>query len=183
MRVDWLPNLISFLRIVLVPFVIAAILQGRYELAFVLFFIAGFSDLLDGFLARHFNWSTRLGSLLDPVADKLLVAGVFVSLAISGLIPVWLAVLVILRDLIIITGASVYNFMISRLDGSATLLSKFNTGVQGLYVLATLATAAVGMPGDNIKNSLGILMVITVVASGGHYVVSWARRATHEGRA
>lgn len=182
MRVDWLPNLITILRIILVPFLIAAIFRAHYELAFVLFFVAGVSDLLDGFLARHFNWHTRLGSLLDPLADKLLVAGVFIALAVTGLVPAWLAVLVIVRDLIIVTGALVYNFLVSRLDGSASLLSKANTGVQGLYVLATLATAASGFPGDATKTGLGVIMILTVVTSGGHYVINWARRATHEGQ-
>lgn len=182
MRVEWLPNLITILRIFLVPFLVAAIFRSHYQLAFLLFFVAGVSDLMDGFLARHFNWHTRLGSLLDPLADKLLVAGVFVSLAITGLVPAWLAVLVILRDLIIVTGALVYNFLISRLDGSASLLSKLNTGVQGLYVLATLATAASGFPGDAAKTALGIVMILSVIASGGHYVISWSRRATHEGQ-
>ena len=80
MSLRWLPNAISLLRIALVVPVLSLILNGRYDWALLLFFIAGFSDGIDGYLANRFDWRTRVGALLDPVADKLLVAGTFLTL-------------------------------------------------------------------------------------------------------
>ena len=105
MSLSWLPNAISILRIALVPPILILILQGDYGWALALFFFAGFSDGLDGYLAVRFEWTTRLGGLLDPAADKLLITGLFVTLAYTGDIPVWLAAIVILRDVVIVLGA------------------------------------------------------------------------------
>lgn len=175
--------MLSTLRILLVPFVVLALLDGRFRLAFGLFFLAGFSDVLDGLLARRFNWQTRLGSLLDPVADKLMFIGVFATLAYLGLIPLWLAVLVVLRDAIIITGATVYNFTIERLQGAATHLSKLNSLLQGLYVLGILSAQSVGWPGAGLLQLAGIGVALTIAASGAHYVYVWSRRARERGNA
>jgi cardiolipin synthase len=98
----WIPNAISILRILLILPILELILRGQYNVALLLFVIAGFSDGVDGYLAVRFNWQSRLGGLLDPVADKLLVAGMFITLAYTGLIPVWLAAIVIGRDVIIV---------------------------------------------------------------------------------
>ncbi|MBT8100390.1 MAG: CDP-alcohol phosphatidyltransferase family protein, partial [Gammaproteobacteria bacterium] len=110
MTVRWIPNAVSLLRIALVVPVLLLILNGSYGAALLLFMIAGFSDGLDGYLAQRLDCQTRLGALLDPVADKLLVAGVFVTLAIIGLIPVWLTTIVILRDVVIFGGAVLYHY-------------------------------------------------------------------------
>ncbi len=105
MNLSWLPNAISVFRIALIIPVVMGVIDGQYSLALGLFLIAGISDGVDGFLAKRFDWHTRLGALLDPIADKLLMAASFVTLAYVGQIPVWLAGIVVFRDLVIIGGA------------------------------------------------------------------------------
>ena len=173
----WLPNAISLLRIALVPPILFGILDGQFGLALVLFVVAGFSDGLDGYLAVRFDWSTRLGGLLDPTADKLLITGLFVTLAFTQHIPVWLAVAVILRDVVIVGGAMAYNFLIRPVPGEPTRISKLNTALQMLFVLFVISRAGFGWPDKISITVLGASILVTVVISGVDYVLSWSRRA------
>lgn len=173
----WLPNAISVLRIVLVLPVVWYIIVGRFDLALALFLLAGFSDGVDGFLAKRFDWHSRLGALLDPIADKMLVGGTFFALVFAGLIPIWLAVLVILRDVVIVGGATVYNFLIRPVEGVPTRISKLNTGLQLVFVVFVLARAGFDWPDRITITIIGAAVVVTVVISGIDYVWSWARRA------
>lgn len=177
MSLRWLPNAISLLRIALVAPILMLIFAGRYELALVLFFVAGASDGLDGYLAIRFGWQTRTGALLDPIADKLLVGGIFITLAWTGQIPVWLASLVVLRDIVIIGGAVAYNFLIKPVEGEPTRISKLNTVVELLFVLFVLSHAAYGWPDQITITILGAAILVTVVISGMDYVWSWSMRA------
>lgn len=177
MSFSWLPNAISLLRIVLVVPILSLILNGGFAWALALFFVAGFSDGIDGYLAKRFDWHTRLGGLLDPLADKLLVAGTFVTLAYTQLIPVWLAAVVILRDVIIIGGAMAYNFIVRPVQGEPTKISKLNTVLQLLFLLFVLSRAAFGWPDEITITVLGAAILITVVISGVDYVFSWSSRA------
>jgi len=95
-----IPNLITAFRFLLVPPVVFLLLSSRFGEALVIFAIAGFSDALDGFLAKHYGWASRLGAALDPLADKLLLVSAFIALGWLELIPVWLVVIVILRDIV-----------------------------------------------------------------------------------
>ena len=182
MSLRWLPNAISLMRIVLVAPILMYIVQGRYGLALWLFFIAGFSDGVDGFLAKRYDWHTRIGALLDPIADKLLVGGTFITLVIVGLIPVWLAVLVLFRDVVIIGGATLYNFLIRPVEGEPTRISKLNTVLQLLFVVFVLSRAGFGWPDRIAITVVGAGVVVTVVLSGIDYVWAWARRARERGR-
>lgn len=177
MQLRWLPNAISLLRIVLVAPILYYILQTEYGMALALFFVAGFSDGLDGYLAKTFNWHTRLGALLDPIADKLLVAGAFVTLANQGLIPVWLAMLVVTRDAVIVGGALAYNFLIKPVQGEPTRVSKLNTMFELALVLFVLCRAAYGWPDRITIVVLGAAVLVTVIISGTDYVWSWSQRA------
>jgi cardiolipin synthase len=177
MTFRWLPNAISLLRIALIAPILYSILGAHFDMALLLFVVAGFSDGLDGYLAKTFNWHTRLGALLDPIADKLLVAGAFVTLAHSGFIPVWLAALVIFRDIVIIGGATAYNFLIRPVDGEPTTVSKLNTILELLLVLFVLSRAAYGWPDSVTIIVLGAAVMVTVIVSGTDYVWSWSRRA------
>lgn len=177
MSLSWLPNAISLLRIVLVIPILSLILSGGFGWALALFFVAGFSDGIDGYLAKRFDWHTRLGGLLDPVADKLLVAGTFITLAYSQQIPVWLAAVVISRDLIIIGGAIAYNFIVRPVQGEPTKISKLNTALQLLFLLFVLSRAAFEWPDEITITVLGAAILITVVISGVDYVLSWSSRA------
>jgi len=177
MSLGWLPNAISVMRIVLVAPVLMLILDGQFGWALLLFCIAGFSDGLDGYLAMRFDWSTRLGGLLDPTADKLLVTGLFVTLAWIGLIPVWLAIVVILRDVVIVAGAIAYNFIVKPVPGEPSRISKLNTALQMLFVVFVLSRAAFDWPDKITITVLGASILVTVVISGVDYVWSWSRRA------
>ncbi len=177
MSLSWLPNAISLLRIALVAPVLWLILNEQFGWALALFFVAGFSDGLDGYLAVRFDWTTRLGALLDPAADKLLITGMFVTLAYTGYIPVWLAVIVILRDVVIVCGALAYNYLVKPVPGEPTRISKLNTALQMLFVLFVLSRAGFDWPDEISITVLGAAVLITVIISGVNYVVSWTRRA------
>jgi cardiolipin synthase len=183
MSLRWLPNAISLLRIALIVPILLLIVDGQYKTALILCFVAGSSDGVDGYLAKRFDWNTRLGALLDPIADKLLVDGVFVTLVYTGHIPLWLGVLVIVRDVVIVGGATIYNFLIRPVEGEPTRISKLNTALQLLFVLFILCHAAFGWPDQIAITVLGAAVVVTVVISGIDYVWSWANRARQGGRA
>jgi len=177
MSLRWLPNAVSLLRIALVAPVLLLILDGKFAWALVLFFIAGFSDGVDGYLSRRFDWHTRLGALLDPIADKLLVAGTFVTLTYTQHIPLWLTAVVVLRDVVIIGGATIYNFFVKPVRGEPTKISKLNTALQLMYLLFVLSRAGFGWPEQISLTVLGAAVLITVVISGVDYVWSWSKRA------
>jgi len=177
MSLSWLPNAISLLRIALIPPILILMLDGEYGWALGLFVLAGFSDGLDGYLAVRFGWSSRLGGLLDPAADKLLITGMFITLAYTQQIPVWLAVIVILRDVVIVTGAMAYNYIVKPVPGEPTRISKLNTALQMLFVLFVLSRAGFNWPEQITITVLGASILVTVVISGVDYVWSWSRRA------
>ena len=177
MSLSWLPNAISLMRIALVAPILILLLDGQYGWALALFCIAGFSDGLDGYLAMRFGWSTRLGGLLDPTADKLLVTGLFITMAVVGLIPAWLAAVVILRDVVIVAGAIAYNFIVEPVPGEPTRISKLNTALQMLFIVFVLSRAGFNWPDKITITLLGASILVTVVISGVDYVWSWSRRA------
>ena len=177
MSLSWLPNAISLMRIALIAPILILMLQGDFGWALALFVLAGFSDGLDGYLAVRFGWSTRLGGLLDPAADKLLITGMFITLAYTQQIPVWLAVVVILRDVVIVAGATAYNFIVKPVPGEPTRISKLNTALQMLFVLFVLSRAGFNWPDKITITVLGAAVLVTVVISGVDYVWSWSRRA------
>jgi cardiolipin synthase len=173
-----LPNLVTILRMLLVVPLCWLIDRGQYDGALVIAAIAGFSDAVDGFLAKHYGWQTWLGGILDPIADKLLLTAAFLWLAFAGDVPQWLAALVIARDLVIVVGAIAYHGLIGRFDASPSPLSKLTTLVQIVFVLGELLRLSrwIEMP-DNVRNAaIGITAALTI-ASGLHYVVVWSARA------
>lgn len=177
MTFRWLPNAICVIRVLLVVPLVAALLGGRYELALVLLVLAGGSDALDGFLAKTFDWRTRLGGLLDPAADKLLIGSVFLTLTYVGAVPLALAAIVVLRDVVIVLGSLVYHVLVEPLTGQPAMISKLNTACQLLFVLLVLTDAAYGWPGQGVLLPLGAAVVFTSITSGLNYVLRWSRRA------
>ncbi|CAK0765671.1 CDP-alcohol phosphatidyltransferase [Gammaproteobacteria bacterium] len=174
-----IPNLITLLRILLVPPFLFVLLERHYSAALILFFIAGVSDGLDGFLAKHYGWTSRLGSILDPLADKLLLVASFISLTQLGLIPFWLTVVVLGRDILIVVGAITYHFLIGYYHLVPAVPSKINTLVQIMLVLVVIISAAIGQPylEERVIQGLVYLTLVTTIFSGTHYVVLWGRRA------
>lgn len=177
MSLKHLPNLLCILRILLVYPTAHGILQGHYSTVLALFVLAAFTDGLDGFLAKRFDWSTELGKVLDPLADKLLMVSVFVCLSIAGLVPWWLTGIVLLRDLLIVSGAMTYRALFGPLHGKPTMPSKFNTLCQVLFCLAVIAKAAFGWPADWVIVAAGALAFVTTAVSGIDYVITYTRRA------
>jgi cardiolipin synthase len=177
MSLRWLPNAISIMRIVLIVPILYCIVDEQYDVALILFFVAGFSDGVDGFLAKRFDWHTRIGALLDPLADKLLVGGVFITMVVTGMVPLWLGGLVILRDVVIVGGATAYNFLVRPVEGEPTRISKLNTALQLLFVVFVLSRAGFGWPDQIAVTIVGAGVLVTLVVSGIDYVWSWSHRA------
>jgi cardiolipin synthase len=177
MRARDIPNLITVGRILLVAPTTWALLQQHHQLALTLFLVAGLSDGVDGFLAKHYNWTSHLGALLDPLADKALLVCGYAALTWTGLLPVWLFVLIILRDLVIVTGATVYHFRIARLEADPTRISKLNTLLQILLVLLIILGQVAAWVNPMWTTVLVYVVALTTVWSGLDYVVTWSRRA------
>jgi len=172
-----IPNLISILRVFLSIPVVVMLLQHNFGVALILFAIAGITDGLDGFLAKQFGWQSRLGGLLDPLADKVLLVFSVLSLGWLELLPTWLVFVVILRDLVIVTGAFVYNFQVAELDAEPSLISKLNTVVQIALVLVVVLDQGLLAISPIVIDSLIWLTLATTVLSGVSYVIVWSRRA------
>ncbi len=177
MNLRQLPNVITGVRMALVVPLVWSLHQGRYGLALGLALVAGASDAIDGWLARQFGWRTPLGSLLDPIADKLLLVGSFLGLWLVGAAPTWLTALVIGRDVIIVAGAIAYHNLIGPLQGRPTLISKATTVAQIALVLAWLVDLALPpLPALAVQGLLWVVGLLTA-ASGIDYVVRWGLRA------
>jgi cardiolipin synthase len=177
-----LPNLICLLRIVLVWPIVVSIAHADYPLTLVLFFIAAMSDGLDGFLAKRFNWTSDLGKLLDPLADKLLLVGVFLVATWYGLIPRWLTIAAVSRDVLIPLGSLAFHIGWGPLKGQPLISSKINTLLQLLYVLAIVANAGYGFPPRSVLDALAWLTLATVLISGASYMREFTRRALQAAR-
>jgi len=174
-----LPNLISVARILLSLPVAYLLLEQRFTEALILFFVAGVSDGLDGFLAKRFAWHSRLGSILDPLADKILLITSFLCLALVDVIPMWLMMMVFARDLIIIVGAAAFHLLFGQFEMAPTWISKINTTLQIILVLAlVLSHGLYPLPADLLV-WLVYGVSVTTVLSGLDYVWIWGRKAYH----
>jgi cardiolipin synthase len=172
-----LPNFICLVRIVLIWPTIDALYAGRYWTALILVAVCAISDGLDGWLAKRFNWTSHLGKLLDPLADKLLLVALFLTSAWMNLLPWWLTAVVVGRDVMIGLGAVIYRFWIGPLHGRPTILSKINTGMQLAVALAAILGAAAGMPTPEMVTALAIVTMLTTLVSGADYLSAFTRRA------
>ena len=177
MSLSWLPNAISIMRITLILPILVLFVNDEFGWALALFIIAGLSDGIDGYIAKKYDWDTRLGAFLDPAGDKLLVAWSFGTLAFLGLIPVWLAVIVILRDVVIVSGSFIYHYLVERLEGSPSTISKLNTALEFTFLVLVMMRAGFGWPDDIAITVTGAAVLITVVISGFDYVAGWVRGA------
>ena len=173
----FVPNAICIVRMVLVAPLVLYIVDGRYVAALVVLVVAGLSDGLDGFLAKRFDWRTRIGGLLDPAADKLLLIAAFASLTYVGLVPIELTVVVIARDVVIVLGAIFYQWFIAPVQGEPAAISKLNTACQLAMVFFALTAAAYAWPPPISLTVLGAAVVFTSIVSGLTYVLRWGVRA------
>jgi len=139
MNLKYLPNALTLLRLALIVPFLFYLFQAEYLLTFIIFFTAGLTDGLDGWLARHFNWQTPFGSIVDPIADKLLIATSFISLGLLNQLPWWLVIIVFARDFTISVGVLTWYWVVKKpIPFRPTLLSKWNTTIQLMLVTLCL---------------------------------------------
>jgi cardiolipin synthase len=169
-----LPNIISFARLCAVPLAIWLVLHQRFPAAFLLFALAGISDAVDGWLARR-RGGTALGAILDPLADKALMVGMYVTLAAIGQLPDWLAILVVFRDLVIVGGVVLLWMTSHPMQIRPMELSKANTALQIALVATVLGLDAAGLDAAMLRLVMVILVTASTLLSGGAYVVRVAR--------
>ncbi len=172
-----LPNLITALRFVLIPVLVLLLVQQRYAPAFAVFVASAISDFADGYLARRWGVRTRFGAIADPLADKLTMLAVTLVLATQALVPLWLAVAIVVRDLVIVAGAVAFHFLVGRVEVAPTWLSKFNTVLEFGVLSALLADAARAIEVTALLPPLFVLVMATLIGSGVQYVWVWSRKA------
>jgi cardiolipin synthase len=159
-----------------VPVAIYLILHGYMTAAFWLFVAAGVSDAVDGYLAKRLGQASVLGSYLDPIADKVLLVGVYITLGQAGYLPSWLVIMVVFRDLIIVGGVILLHISNDGVRMRPLLISKINTAAQITLVALILANLGVGLAvGPGFISGLIYLVAVTTIASGATYMISWGR--------
>jgi cardiolipin synthase len=158
-----------------VPIVIWALIDGQVGWALGLFVLAGVSDGIDGFIARHFNQRSRLGAYLDPMADKLLLVSVFVVLGFMGELPLWLVIAAVSRDALIVSAVMLSTVMGQPVEVKPLYVSKANTAVQIVLAALVLADLAFGLGLEMLRQAVVFLSGLLTVASAAAYLVAWLR--------
>jgi cardiolipin synthase len=164
-----IPNILTVIRILLTPLFVILLLRDMFPYALLVFAAAGLSDGLDGFIARYFNQRTALGAYLDPTADKLLLVSAFISLAVLGVLPPWISVVVIARDVIIILGIAILMLTEKKYEVRPSIISKCTTTSQLLLILLVLFDP----PHTTLPSLYAIMLWITAlltIFSGLHYI-------------
>ncbi|HEU4484463.1 MAG TPA: CDP-alcohol phosphatidyltransferase family protein [Povalibacter sp.] len=173
----FIPNALCILRMLLVVPVSWLLLQHDFVLTMWIFAVAAVTDGLDGFLAKRCGWTSELGKILDPLADKILLVGVFLTLAAMDLVPMWLAVVAIGRDVVITAGAILYNWLYGDPQGHPTWISKLNTLCQIVFLLLVVGAHALERVPQQVLTALGALVFVTTMISGIDYVLTYSRKA------
>jgi len=178
MSFSMLPNALSIIRVILTVPIVIALLKGQYLLAILLFLLAGVTDALDGWIAKQFSCQSRLGSILDPMADKILLTCTFVSLYWVGILPLWLLLLICVRDVIIVAGA--LGYFLGEISGASdllkpTLISKFNTVLQITLVLFLLLIQFTVEFAEWLE-IVFIIVATSTALSGADYMWLWIKK-------
>jgi cardiolipin synthase len=170
-----LPNLITLGRLLSVPLAIWLVLTGEIAAAFWLFVVAGLSDAVDGFVAKHFDQRSELGALLDPIADKTLLVSMYVTLGLSHHLPIWLVILVVFRDALIVGGFLLVAALGHPMRWEPLLVSKLNTALQIALIGVVLAELGLGLALHRLAELLVYATGATTVISGAGYLMRWSR--------
>ena len=170
-----IPNLITIARLIMVPIVIAMILQGRWVTAFAVFVLAAVSDAVDGFIARNFDMRSELGAHLDPIADKALLVSIYVTLAMVGSVPPWLAIAIVARDAMIIAAIMLSWVMNRPVAIKPRLIGKLCTAAQIAFAAFALAINAFGFDFGGFEDATAAVVAALTVASAGAYLGGWLR--------
>jgi cardiolipin synthase len=173
MNISQLPNLITVSRIALAPVLILLLKDLEYTTALIVFAVAGISDGLDGWLAKRLKATTRVGAILDPAADKILLLSAYVMLTVLGHIPFWLMLSVAFRDLLIVGGYIAYTSVVGPVNMQPSYLSKFNTFMQITLIIVLLTSQATGISWSLVNDLLIYAVLATTIASGAHYIWIW----------
>lgn len=173
----FLPTALTASRLVLAPAVSLLVLQGRHFAALVVFVLAAGSDLVDGTIARWLGTTSEVGARLDPIADKALMLCAAIPLAARGWLPVWLVAAIVVRDLVIVSGAAAYRVLFGRISIAPTQLSKLNTALEFLVTTLALAVAAGMIEPPAWLASFWVVVLATVLISGAQYVWVWGAKA------
>jgi len=168
-----LPNIITLARLFMVPVIVYFLVVGSYDWAFYLFVLAGISDAVDGYIAKTFDAASSLGEVLDPIADKVLLVSLFITLGIQEYLPAWIVILAASRD-VMITGAVILSPLLGMEASFRPLfLSKINTTMQIVLTSVVLGTLAFDLTLDGMITFLTILVAATTILSGGQYLMRW----------
>ena len=173
-----IPNLISIGRGLSAPVIVWLIIWGQLDIAFAVFLLAGLSDAADGWLAKRYGWTSELGAYLDPLADKLLLVSIFIALGVKGLLPSWLVMAGVSRDLVIVMGVMLSWLMGHPLAMRPLLISKLNTLAQIILVAIVLANAALKLSLGQVVEALVWITAALTVLSLLAYVLGWLRHMT-----
>jgi cardiolipin synthase len=174
-----LPNLLTSTRLVLAPVVVWMLVQDEVVAAFWVFVAAALTDLLDGNLARLLNQRTQLGAWLDPIADKVMLLSTLFALVLAGSLPLWLALVVALRDVVVLGGAAAYRRLTGGLEVAPTRLGKTAIFFEFTLVSVVLADVALGLGWTPWLDALLALTAALVIASGAQYVWRWSFKTRH----
>src|SRR3546814_240082 len=161
------------MRLLAVPLMVWLILVGHYGSAFWVFVAAGISDAVDGYLAKRFNLATVLGSYIDPIADKVLLVSVYVTLGQGGRIADWLVILIVFRDAVLVGGFLLSHMLGRSLRMKPILVSKLNTAAQIVLAAVVLADLGLGIEDYGLGGLLVYVVAATTVVSGATYLVLW----------
>ncbi len=173
----YLPNAITIGRMLAIIPLVWLMLERNYLFALYIAIAAGVSDALDGFLAKRFGWQGWLGGVRDPLADKFMMLCCYLVLAVQTHVPNWLFILILSRDLVIISGAAIFHFLVGQVDkAQPTWLSKINTALQILLILLLLFSLSVWALPDWLTEGLIVAVALFTFASGVHYVAVWGRK-------
>ena len=175
-----IPNLISVVRLLLVPLTVWLMISEAYGWAFLTFMAAGISDGVDGYLARRFDWRTKLGAYLDALADKALLVSVFVTLGLLRIIPAWLAIMVVSRDALIVGAVLLSRLMDNPVRVRPLMVSKVNTVVQIGFAVSVLGFAALGWPLKGLVDYGSIPVALLTALSGAAYLATWLRHMAEQ---
>jgi len=175
----YVPNLLTLARIGLVPWLVVLLQKQQFTLSLLVFIIAGLTDALDGFIAKRFNAETYLGSLLDPLADKGLLVSSYIMLSVMEVIPFWLMVTVVFRDVVIVGGYLLMVLFFGSVKMEPLVVSKVNTFTQIAYIVLVLGALALQYDFGTIQAVLNYLVLLTSVISGLAYVYIWSVKATN----
>jgi len=177
------PNIITLIRLGLVPAMAYYLADEAYEIALPIFLVAALSDLADGYIARRYKLVSTFGATLDPIADKLSMLVATVLLAWQILLPLWLAVAIVARDIVIVVGAIFFLLARGHLRIAPTRLSKINTFFEFAVLLLVMGSGAGWIETGRWMPAVFLIVFTTVIASGAQYVWLWGRKAVVEKRA